>query len=103
MSIQKQSKCPRTEKAMGLRPLGLIPIDQPCELGYHCPVCKYDLVIDGNYDERLEWSEYNSFLWCHQCNRDYPSALCMPDIDRAIEIFLSTIEDINTIEDIKGS
>ena len=35
-------------------------------------------MVDGNYDERLTWSEYNGFLWCAVCNEDYPSALCHP-------------------------
>ena len=78
------------DKIMGQRREG-IAIDQPCELGYHCPVCEYLLEDDGDYDERLLWSEYNSFLWCSVCNKDYPSALCQPDIDKAIETFLASV------------
>jgi uncharacterized protein YbaR (Trm112 family) len=71
-----------------------IAIDFPCEIGFHCPVCKYELTDENNeYDERLAWSEYNAFLWCAVCNKDYPSALCMPDIDQAIEIFLKSVRD----------
>lgn len=77
---------------MGMRE-GAIPIDQPCELGFICPICEYEPIIDGNYDERLQWSEYNSFLWCAVCNKDYPSALCHPDIDKSIGIFLDSVED----------
>jgi hypothetical protein len=86
------------EKIMGRRRTDGISIDQPCELGYHCPVCEYPLTVDGDYDERLSWSEYNGFLWCEVCNKDYPSALCQPDIDRAIGTFLDTIEGAKVVE-----
>ena len=91
------SKNERAKVVMGLRDLGMgwaAVIDMPCELGYHCPVCKYELITDGNYDERLSWSEYNSFIWCEICNRDYPSCLCLPDDPiRAIDIFLDSVKD----------
>lgn len=93
----KISKNKRAKKLVGLRAEYLhsptIIFDFPCELGYHCPVCKYELIVDGNYDERLDWSEYNGFLWCDVCNKDYPTALCMPDINRAIDIYLTCIKD----------
>ena len=87
------SKNERAEEVCGLRGGG-IAFDQPCELGYRCPVCDvYDVVReDGSYDERLLWSEYNNFLWCQVCNRDYPSALCAPNIERGIEVFLDSME-----------
>jgi hypothetical protein len=82
------------EKVVGQRKMeGVISIDEPCELGYHCPVCKYEQEVDGTYDERLIWSEYNTFLYCYVCNRDYPSALCMPDIESATRIYLECIQD----------
>ena len=90
------SKNERAAKVFGMRADRVgnaIIFDQPCELDYHCPVCVYEHPED-NYDERLHWSEYNSFLWCEVCDKDYPSALCMPDIDRAIDIFLDSAEDI---------
>ena len=87
------SKNATAKKVMGLRPTGLQPLDDPCELGYHCPVCQYELLVDGHYDYRLEWSEYNAMLWCSVCNRAYPSCLCMPEFSHAIEIFLSTVSD----------
>jgi hypothetical protein len=80
-------------KIVGLRRTDGPPFDQPCELGFHCPVCKYDLASDGEYDERLHWSEYNGFLWCSVCDEDYPSALCMPNIDRAIKLYLMAVRD----------
>ena len=82
----------RAEEIMGRRSTG-IPIDMPCELGYICPVCKYETIINGTYDERLQWSEYNGFLWCAVCNKDYPSALCHPDINESIKIYLDSVED----------
>lgn len=74
------SKNERAEKIMGLRnPSGapLLPIDQPVELGYWCPVCRVAPMHGGSFDERLQWSEYAGFLWCSECNYDYPSALCV--------------------------
>ncbi|MGO1406220.1 hypothetical protein [Agrococcus casei] len=47
--------------------------------------------IEQNPDT-LHWSEYNSFLWCEQCDRDYPSALCATDLDHAITVFLNSVE-----------
>ena len=91
---QDFSKNEKAEVIVGKRDLdGCIPFDLPCELGYHCPVCQYDHIIDGNFDERLDWSEYNGFLYCYVCNKDYPSALCMPDIDKAVDIYLDCIEE----------
>jgi hypothetical protein len=87
-------------KIMGMRPRG-IAIDMPCELGYKCPVCDYEPIIDGEYDERLFWSEYNGFLWCAVCNKDYPSCLCQPDIDKAIETFLSTVVQVQNKKGIE--
>ena len=84
----------RAGEVMGLRGLGgAIPFDQPCELGYHCPVCKYQPLVDGNFDERLFWSQYKGFLWCAVCNKDYPSCLCQPDLDAATKLFLDCIEE----------
>ena len=95
------SKNERAEKLVGLRGnkghIDGIIFDQPCELDYKCPVCKYEIYSKehGVYDERLDWSEYNGFLWCSVCNKDFPSVLCQPDIDKAIEIYLNCIEDAN--------
>ncbi len=85
------SKNELAEKIVGKRIVQGIIFDQPCELDYHCPICEYENVVDGNFDERLHWSEYNGFLWCEICNRDYPSALCEPNIDKAINTFLSCV------------
>lgn len=96
----------RAKALMGLRRTDVVAFDQPCELNYWCPVCEYDDVADGEYDERLDWSEYNGFLWCSVCNKDYPSVLCVPlkgekdpsrpwkyaGIDDAIKVFLDTIQ-----------
>jgi len=107
--LKSTSKNSRAGRIVGLRdmPKGAIPIDQPCELGYHCPVCKYEHFQANamTWDERLEWSEYNGFLWCSVCNRDYPSCLCIPmgedpphylkkkaAVDYAIEIYLDAVE-----------
>ncbi len=68
------------------------PFDPPGELGFHCPVCQY-LLFDGEeYDDRLSWSEYNGFLRCSICDSDYPTALCMPTLDRAIKIYLLCVK-----------
>ena len=95
----------RAEKIMGRRltpeqeKTGVMPIDYPCELGYWCPVCKIEM------DEELVWSEYSSFLWCARCDKDIPSALCIPltdkpdmkawehaGIDDAISVFLDSVQ-----------
>jgi hypothetical protein len=94
----KYSKNERAGEIVGLRPhVDGIIFDQPAELGYRCPVClnkPYDETI-GQFDVRLEWSEYNGFLWCSVCNKDYPSALCCVDVDKAIGIYLDCIEDVS--------
>jgi hypothetical protein len=90
-----ESKNKRAEKIVGKRgPINAIIVNTPAGEGFHCPVCKYDVEKHGYYDERLDWSEYNGFLWCSVCNKDYPSCLCMPKIDKAIDIYLSCIEDL---------
>lgn len=100
-----QSKNNRAEQLMGRRASGVIAFDQPCEQGYRCPVCLVPALVDGDYDERLHWSEYAGFLWCEVCDRDYPSALCVdiqatPDPERpwvhagpdeAVKVFLDTV------------
>ena len=94
---QEFSKNERTERIVGKRNLGkgIMPFDLPCELGYYCPVCKYEHEIDGKYDERLAWSEYKGFIYCYVCNKDYPSVLCQPDIDKAIDIYLDIIDELS--------
>ena len=101
------SKCisqnKKAEKLVGLReeynkihniPKDAQPFDFPCELGFHCPKCKYKLLNqEGNYDERLKWSEYQGFIYCRVCNKDYPSTICMPNPEKATEIYLQCIED----------
>jgi hypothetical protein len=91
------SKNEQAERLLGTRdlPRNSVPIDQPCERGYHCPVCKYELYNEksGVFDERLHWSEYNGMLWCSKCNVDYPSCLCQPDPQKAVEVFLATVKD----------
>ena len=67
-----------------------IAIDLPIELWYKCPVCKIE-------SEDLLWSEYNGFLWCEKCDKDFPSCLCMPDIDNAINIYLNCVQEWITI------
>ena len=66
--------------------------DPPGELGFHCPVCRYFLFHGDAYDDRLTWSQYNGFLRCSVCDRDYPTALCMPNLDRAIKIYLLCVK-----------
>lgn len=86
------SKNARAEQLLGLRRTDCIPFDQPCELGYHCPVCQYPHTSGENYDERLHWSEYESMVWCSVCNVDYPSCLCLPvGSARAVDLFLASV------------
>ena len=95
----------RAGKLMGYRPEGVIPFDQPCELGYRCPVCLVPAMVGDEYDLRLHWSEYNGFLWCYVCDFDYPSVMCIdltlpptrPWVngcrEDAVKVFLDSIED----------
>lgn len=89
------SKNERAGKIVGFRMIDGIAFDQPAELDYRCPVCvnKPYSEAAGSFDERLEWSEYNGFLWCSVCNSDYPSALCCMDVNQATEIYLGCLEE----------
>ena len=57
-------------------------IEQPFELGYICPTCK---------NKHLQWSEYNTFLYCGKCNLDIPSCFCKKNIKEGIEIYLKSV------------
>lgn len=102
------SKNDLAERIVGKRdiPDNVIILDEPCELGFHCPVCDYEIEVDGEFDMRLTWSEYNGFIYCYECNKDYPSCFCIPltsrlpyyvstsePIDYAIWLYLKSIED----------
>jgi len=100
---REYSKNERAEKLVGKRLTDGIIIDFPCELDYHCPVCKYEQIKGGNYDERLDWSEYEGFIYCHKCNKDYPSCLCMPDKEKATKIYLDCIEELLSESKKEGS
>lgn len=91
----KYSENKLAEAVVGKRnlPKNTVPFDLPCELNYHCPVCTYPQTTGGDFDERLAWSEYEGFIYCYVCNKDYPSCLCMPDIDNAINIYLLCIQE----------
>lgn len=78
----KYSKNERARELLGCRPDG-VPLDQPSELGYRCPVGK---------QHHIEWSEYNGMIWCRTCNVDWLSPQCMPDLKNATEIFLDIVE-----------
>ena len=95
MKKEKYSTNELAEKIVGKRIIsnGTIIFDAPFELGYHCPKCKYIPVIEGEYDERLDWSEYNGFIWCRTCNIDYPSVMCEPDLNKAVETYLKCVLD----------
>jgi len=82
-----------TAQIVGLRKDDGHTLDAPGELGFHCPVCQYSLFHDDEYDARLKWSQYNGFLPCSVCEKDYPSAICMPNVDRAIRIYLLCVKD----------
>lgn len=83
----KNSTNKRAEEIVGKRVIRWIAIDLPRELWYVCPVCK-------KKSEYLEWSEYNWFLRCGTCNKDYPSCLCCwKDIEKAINIYLDCMKE----------
>lgn len=97
----------RAEMLMGRRSEGVVAIDLPCELGFECPICKVASMVGDEFDERLHWSECNGFIWCLVCDRDYPSALCVPldgltdpkrdhvrrGPEAAVDIFLNTVRE----------
>lgn len=86
----------RISTVVGRRPTnGATPITSPAEEGYHCPVCKYEIwSSDGEHcDDRLEWSEFNFFIWCSVCNKEYPSVICTMSLDEATRIFLDCLEE----------
>lgn len=101
MNENKYSKNKRAKKLMGLRKKGT-PLFVPVELGYYCPIC-------NSKSKPLRFSEYNSFMWCPNCNLDIPSCLCKmrhePNIidkhspireriEMQTEIFLDSVEEI---------
>jgi len=98
MKAKKYSKNKLAEKIVGKRKVipNAVIFDEPCELGYHCPVCKYKNIIKGEYE--LSWSEYNGFIYCYVCNKDFPSALCQPNIDKAIEIYLTCVLEAKKVK-----
>ena len=49
-------------------PKGAVPLFEPSEFGYRCPM--------GHYEDCLTWSEFNEHLWCERCNLDYPTERC---------------------------
>lgn len=94
------SKNIRAEAVVGLRETGGTALDFPCEYNYHCPVCVYEFPTDGNYDERLDWSEYETFLWCSVCDKDYPTVLCSTgSIDEKIKLYLDCVETIKSLQE----
>lgn len=70
-----------------------IIVDLPIEFWYKCPICK-------KLSEWLNWSEYNWFLWCDICNKDYFTFQCVDDIDKQIDIALDTINYVKSQEKI---
>ncbi len=74
----------RIDLLLGKRGTERMALFSPNELGYVCPACGTDQII---------WSEYNSTLWCPNCQLDIPSALCLKDIHRAIDVLLDTVSD----------
>lgn len=84
----KTSKNKRAEQIVGKRIEGT-PIDFPIELGYLCP---------KNKKHNLEWSEYNYFLWCEQCNYDYPTPLCCPDRESSTKTYLDILRAVKINE-----
>ena len=67
------SKNKDAEEIVGLRNKGKpsISLFMPHELGYACPIC------DSSDEVNLDFSEYAGFLYCHKCNLDIPSCLCV--------------------------
>jgi len=115
MSIKRKEKHETSKNEKALKIMGLRNDGKPCsmlfepqERGYICPLCRHN----PNFDEEeptLEWSEYNGFVWCMNCNIDMPSCICKrfaePNIVKTplplkiriqemTRIFLDTVEEI---------
>ncbi len=110
------SKNEEAEKIVGLRKIRGVLMSLPCELDYNCPIChakcKYcsgekKTNLDKHWDESLEFSEYNFFMWCPRCNLDIPSLLCLrANSKRAVEIyterFLGMVAEIKKKSEQEG-
>ena len=88
------SKNERAKQIVGLRIDEGLALDFPWELGFKCPVC-------GEDGEKLHWSEYETFIWCMTCDKDYPSVLCMPEIDDAIGLYLNSVDYLKKERSLK--
>jgi hypothetical protein len=55
------------KEKFGMRPTDGIPLFSPIELGWIC-------LIDEHHE--TTWSEYQSHLWCYDCQKDYFTLLC---------------------------
>lgn len=92
----------RIEAVMGNREMekNVVLYTCPSEEGYACPV--HGPETEEELGNTLHFSEYNGFLWCEPCNKDYPSALCAignsyrhrgeSAIDSQIRVYLDTVE-----------
>lgn len=110
ISLKKKepiSKNEQAEAVFGLRTLGT-PIQEPFELDYACPICcppitETNGIFTAIFTEdgwlkaefgRLQFSEYNGFMWCSHCNLDIPSFLCLRANTReAVEIYTDRFID----------
>lgn len=93
----------RAELIMGKRDVSpnTVLLFAPVEQGYACPV--HGIEDEDQLGDTLHWSEYNAYLWCEPCNKDYPSALCATGgsynhrdestIDTQIRVYLDTVQD----------
>lgn len=114
-SVPEYSSNKRAEQLLGRRdengPIGVI-LFAPVEQGYACPV--HGAETEETLGETLHWSEYNAFVWCSRCDKDYPSALCAtatnrwhPDastIDAQIRVYLESVAEAvaRATADLKG-
>lgn len=87
--MTKYSQNNRAAEVCGKRVVDGMFIDSPQDFKYHCP---NDHVSTATH--WLEWSEYETFVWCGGCNKDYPTVLCIEDIDRATDVYLDCIKHV---------
>ena len=60
------------KEKFGLRITDAIPLFEPAELGWNCPINKHHKIV---------WSEFEKHIWCYDCQKDYFTLLCPKEVN----------------------